>query len=388
MTLDTVLLALAGLTTLLLALACLDFAIGHRSIRALSNLPIATTGPRISIVAAARNEARGIEAALLSLIRLDYHNLEFIVVNDRSTDATGAILARLSNQHPVLKIVTIDRLPAGWLGKNHALWVGASHATGELLLFTDADIVFDPTTLSRAVTMFTSAGDSPGVDHLTAVPDTRVHGLALRTMVAAFGVFFSLYARPWKARDPRSRSHIGVGAFNLIRADVYRAIGTHQAIAMRPDDDLKLGKLVKKHGFRQDVVFGRDFVVVEWYSSLREMIDGLMKNAFAGVDYSLPAVVGSTVALLTMNVWPFIALFVTHGLTRGLNAASVLLIATIFWITAHHNGSRAAYVVGYPFAAVLFAYIIWRSALTAVSTGAISWRGTSYPLAEMRANKI
>ena len=169
----------------------------------------------------------------------------------------------------------------------------------------------------------------------------RVPGLALNAFMAAFGVFFSLYSRPWKARDPRSRAHIGVGAFNLIRAAAYRAIGGHRAIAMRPDDDMKLGKVVKKHGFRQDVVSGRGLIVVEWYASLRELVDGLMKNAFAGVDYSLVKVAGSTIALFLMNVWPFIAVFVTDGLTRVLYGVCVVLIVLIFAISARFGGARS-----------------------------------------------
>ncbi len=391
--LDSALLLLAALTALGLTAVFLDFATGHRRIRALGDVARATSGPSISIVVAARNEARGIEAAVLSLLRIDYPALEIIVVNDRSTDETGAILNRLASRHPRLTVVPIAHLPEGWLGKNHALFTGAARASGELLLFTDADVVFEPTTLRRAVTAMGRASGvrlqpDQTIDHLTATPDIRVPGLVLNAMVAAFSVFFSLYSRPWKARDPRSRSHIGVGAFNLIRADTYRAIGTHQAIAMRPDDDLKLGKLVKKHGFRQDVVYGRDFIVVEWYASLGEMIDGLMKNAFAGVDYNLVAVAGSTSGLLVMNVWPFIALIATGGVTRALNGLSVLLLVGIFWVCARYSGSRPVYVLCYPAAALIFAYIIWRSALTAVFTGTVTWRGTAYPLEQMRANRV
>lgn len=384
MTLDLVLLAIAFLTVLALAAASIDFAIGHASIRALEDIPPGADGPTVSIIVAARNEAHGIEAAVNSLLRLDYSPLEIIMIDDRSTDDTSAILARLARHDSRLKVITIAQLPEGWLGKNHALWIGASQAAGDRLVFTDADIVFEQTTISRAM-RYMEAG---AIDHLTAIPEIRVPGLALNAMVAAFGVFFSLYARPWKARDPRSRCHIGVGAFNLIRADTYRAIGTHQAIAMRPDDDLKLGKLVKRHGFRQDVVNGRGLVVVEWYSSLREMIDGLMKNAFAGVDYSFPAVVAATAALLLMNVWPFAAVVATGGITRALNAISVLLIVAVFSISARHQGVRVGYVFGYPLAAILFAYIMWRSALTAIFTGTITWRGTAYPLSRMRANRI
>ena len=154
--------------------------------------------------------------------------------------------------------------------------------------------------------------EAEGLDHLAAIPDVRVPGLALTAFMAAFGVFFSLYSRPWKARDPRSRAHIGIGAFNLIGPAAYRAVGGHRAIAMRPDDDMKLGKVLKQHGFRQEAVSGRGLVVVEWYATLRELVDGLMKNAFAGVDYSLVKVAGSTIALFLVNVWPFIAVFVTE----------------------------------------------------------------------------
>jgi glycosyltransferase involved in cell wall biosynthesis len=394
---EVALLALATLTTLLITGVFIDFAMGHGRVGFLKDVKPAEAGPSLSVIAAARDEARGIEAAVTSFLHLDYPALELIIVNDRSTDETGAILRRLSTVRrtasanapavttgepsPRLKIVDIAELPDGWLGKNYALDLGAGTAAGDLLLFTDADIVFEPSALRRAVTFM----EEEKIDHLAVIPDIVVPGLALNAFVAAFGVFFSMYARPWKVRDPRSRAHIGVGAFNLIRARAYRAIGGHRPIAMRPDDDMKLGKLVKKHGFRQDVAIGRDMITVEWYGSVGELIDGLMKNAFAGVDYSLAKVAGSSAALFLMNVWPFVALFLTSGATRALNAASVVLIVLIFWIV---NGTRVAYVLAFPAAALLFIYIMWRSALIAVLRGTITWRGTAYPLSQMRANRV
>ena len=378
------LLLLAALTTLGLAAALVDFAAGHRRLRVLKDVPPVETGPTLSIIVAARNEARRIEAAMTSLLRLEYPVLEILAVDDRSTDETAAILARLASQDSRLRITHVSELPAGWLGKNHALYLGAAAASGRLLLFTDADVVFEPTTLGRAVAVM----EQEGLDHLTAIPDVRMPGLALNAFVAAFGVFFSLYVRPWKARDPRSARHIGVGAFNLIRAAAYRTFGTHRAIAMRPDDDLKLGKLVKKRGLRQDAVYGRGLISVEWYASLGELVDGLMKNAFAGVNYSLVAAAGSTAGLLLTTVWPFAAVLVTGGLTRALNGASVILLVLLFWTSARQHGARFAFVLAFPAAAVLFAYIIWRSALVAVIRGTVTWRGTAYPLAQMRANRV
>jgi glycosyltransferase involved in cell wall biosynthesis len=377
-------LLLAILTTLILTAAFIDFATGHRQLRSLRDVTPASTGPPLSIIVAARNEARHIEAAATSLLRLDYPALEIIIVDDRSTDETGVILDRLARQHSRLKIKHISTLPEGWLGKNYALYEGVTEASGHLLLFTDADVVFEPTTVRRAVAVM----EQGGLDHLAALPDVTVPGVALKAFVAVFGVFFLLYARPWKARDARSRHHIGVGAFNLVRADVYRAVGTHRAIAMRPDDDMKLGKLVKRRGFRQDAVYGRGFIIVEWYSSLRELIDGLMKNAFAGVNYSLLAVAASTAGLFLLDVWPFLALVATRGVTRALNGVSVVLIVLIFRISNRYGGARLGYVLAFPAAALLFAYIIWRSALLAVVRGSVTWRGTAYPLAQMRANRV
>jgi glycosyltransferase involved in cell wall biosynthesis len=361
-----------------------DFAVGHRRLRSLEDATPARTGPPISVVVAARNEARHIEAAALSLLRLDYPDLEIIIVDDRSTDETVVILDRLVRRHPRLRIVRVSELPEDWLGKNHALAVGAAAASGALLLFTDADVVFEPTTLRRAVALMIE----DQLDHLTAIPNARMPGVALNAFVAAFAIFFALYTRPWKARDVRSWHYIGIGAFNLIRADAYRASGTHRAIAMRPDDDLKLGKIVKKRGFRQDVVYARDFITVEWYSTLAELIDGLMKNAFASLNYSLLAVAGSTTALVLMYVWPFLALLVTDDGVWALNIPNVLLIAVILWGSARAMRTSPGYAVAFPAAALLFAYIIWRSALLAVARGSVTWRGTAYPLARLRANRV
>src|SRR5690606_5030460 len=107
--------------------------------------------PRVSIIVPARNEEREIEAALQSVLHLDYPDYEVMVVNDRSTDGTGAILERMQSAYPQLRVATVTELPRGWLGKNHAMYFGAQQASGELLLFTDADIVMRPDTLRRAV---------------------------------------------------------------------------------------------------------------------------------------------------------------------------------------------------------------------------------------------
>jgi glycosyltransferase involved in cell wall biosynthesis len=367
---ETFLLVLASLTALFLLATLAELVRGNRLLKSLREVAPWTgpNPPAVSVVIAARDEERNIEEALRSVLAQDWRPLEIVVIDDRSSDRTGAILDAMAATDSRLRIVHVTELPPGWLGKNHALQVGAEQASGELLLFTDADVVHDPTTVGRA--------------------EIRVPGVGLRMLVAVFSIFFALFTKPWKARDPKSRRHIGVGAFNLVRAAAWREAGTHRAIAMRPDDDLKLGKLLKKNGFRQDLAFGGGLVWVEWYRSVREMRDGLMKNAFAGVDYRLSVIVVSSFLLPLLFVWPFVALLVTEGPTRWLNAFTVLLLLVLAWGNARLTHLPLWTALGVPWGALYFVYILWRSTILTYRQGGIRWRGTLYSLKELRANKV
>mgnify|MGYP001237708278 CR=1 FL=1 len=232
----------------------LDALLGMRRLGRLALAdPIAGPAPRVSVVVAARNEARGVEAGMRSLLAQHYPALEIVAVNDRSTDETGAILDRLALGEPRLRVVHVAELPAGWLGKNHALALGAAAASGAWLLFTDADVVMQRDTLSRAI----GHAERTGLDHLTVVPDLILPGL-LKCFTVGFIVWFSVYVRPWKASDPKSRFFVGVGAFNLVRTTAYQRAGGHEPIRMRPDDDLKLGKILKRSGARAEALSGLD----------------------------------------------------------------------------------------------------------------------------------
>jgi hypothetical protein len=210
----------------------------------------------------------------------------------------------------------------------------------------------------------------------------------LDAFAGTFALFFARFSKPWKARDPKSRRHIGVGAFNLVRARAYRAIGGHRPIRLRPDDDLKLGKVLKHAGFRQDLLFGQGAVVVEWYASVGEMVRGLEKNAFAGVGYSVAAVAGSGLALLVLNVWPFLALALTSGPARLLNAATVAVILLLYAASTRGSGSSPLGGVLFPVTTLIFLYAVVRSAVLALRNGGIRWRDTFYPLGELRANRV
>jgi glycosyltransferase involved in cell wall biosynthesis len=306
------------------------------------------------------------------------------VVNDRSTDATGAILQELAHQDARLQVCQVDELPPGWLGKNHALHFGAARAHGDYLLFTDADVIMERTVLRRAMAYV----QATGADHLAISPQPLMPTLLLQAFVVLFIDLFSVYLRPWNAANPRSRAFVGIGAFNLIRREVYEAVGMHQAIAMRPDDDVKLGKLIKQRGFRQHLLAGQPMVRVPWYASVGELIEGLEKNSFAGVDYRVTTVLGGTLALLVFDLLPFLGVVVLSGPPRWLYAATALVLLVQARHTARDMGFTPRCAWLFPVAVLLFIYIQWRAMVLTYVRRGIRWRGTHYALDELRANKV
>ncbi len=336
--------------------------------------------PTVSVVIPARNEERNLEQALESVLALDYPDLEIIVVNDRSTDTTGAILARMLARDARLAVVTIESLPAGWIGKPYALHTGAQQARGEFILFTDADIVFHPSALGKAV----AHAQANGFDHVTLIPEGTMPGNLLTAVSATFGMFMFIIFKPWKARNPRSRCYMGVGAFNLIRTSVYRVLGGHEPVALRPDDDLKFGKLVKEHGYRQDVLNGRGMVTVEWYRSVGELIDGLMKNMFAGMRYDVSLVSAATLAALVMHIWPWFGVWVTDGWPQACYAVTVVMMVGSFGVVMAPFGVKFRHGLLLPLTIGLLVYIQCRAAVLALWRGGIVWRGTFYELRQLK----
>jgi cellulose synthase/poly-beta-1,6-N-acetylglucosamine synthase-like glycosyltransferase len=377
---------LALVTFLIVVVLMAGLVRGNRSIKFLRDVMVAfpVSAPRVSIVIAARDEARGIEAALDSVLAQEYPNYEVIVVDDRSSDATPGILARMAARDSRLRVVSVTALPAGWLGKNHALASGARVATGALYLFADADVIMRPDAVSRAVSHALAARR----DHIAITPDVVAPGMLLGMFMGVFTMFFTLYARPWKASDARSRCFIGIGAFNLVRADVYRAVGGHERIALRPDDDIKLGKIIKDAGYAQEMLFGRGMMSVEWYPSLRALAHGLEKNSLAGVDYRVAALVAGTFAQLVFFVWPFAALAATTGATLVINVATCIVLLAAYVETASVVGAPRWYAAGIPFMAAVFVWILWRATFITLRDGGITWRGTRYPLAALKSNRV
>jgi cellulose synthase/poly-beta-1,6-N-acetylglucosamine synthase-like glycosyltransferase len=376
-----------AVANLAMVLACLGLlALSRCLVRHIKDVSIdgIDAWPSVSLIAPARNEERNIEQAVRSLARLDYPNLQITIINDRSTDRTGEILDRLAAEFRQLNVVHLTELAPGWLGKNHAMQLGADRSSGEWLLFADGDVVYEPTVLKRAM-VYTN---KYSVDHLAGWPDVVAQSWLMSTFMLTFALYLFLFVRVWAVRNPRSRAHIGVGAFNLVRADTYRAVGGHARIKMRPDDDLKLGKIVKLSGYRQDFVDCTGHLSVEMYRSVSELLRGLEKNAFSATDYSVALTTFSTILSLLFCVWPFIGVFVISGPTRWLYVAICLLLWTMAWGSARTTRAPPACALAYPLAVLMMVYIQWRTMLLNYYHGGIRWRDTHYSLAELRANKV
>src|SRR5216110_2883909 len=277
--------------------------------------------PRISILFAARDEEEKLPAALATLMEIDCPGLEIVAVDDRSKDATGRILDEFANTHTRLRVVHVDRLPEGWLGKPHGLQKAYEASSGEWLLFTDADVRFKPDVLRRAI----SLEKAHNLDHLTLLGDVEMVGFWEAVLVTFFGLGFHLGANPSQAANPRSSRYVGVGAFQLLRRSAYETSGTHRRLAMEVIDDMKLGKIVKQAGFRSGCAVAQDLVAVRWHAGVGNLVRGVTKNFFAGAGYDLRLVTVQLAALLVMDILPFVGVVFGHGWIRAFSAIAVLI---------------------------------------------------------------
>lgn len=336
--------------------------------------------PLVSIIVTACNEERGIKDALQSLLSLDYPHYEIIAINDRSTDGTGDILDLLAMDDDRIQAVHIRDLPPDWLGKNHALYHGAYKARGEWILFTDADVVFHPTALTIAMAHVLLHR----FDHLALAPRMISQYFWLRGFIYFFLFNLLLVFRPQNAKNPKSDAYMGVGAFNLMKAATYQEIGTHQVIRNRPDDDLKLGELVKQAGHAQDFGIAEDLLRVEWYQTVPEMIRGLEKNTMAPFEYQPVRLLLSMVPFAFMYFLPFIGPFVTDGWTQAMYIILIAMCFFYFCLYDRFSFSSIVYFLLSPILASLYIYTLVRAAYLTVKRGGIVWRGTLYPLQMLR----
>jgi hypothetical protein len=349
------------------------------------NVPVPSRWPRLSVIIPACNEAAHLESAVETLVQQDYSDLEIILVNDRSTDLTGAIIDRLAKNDARIRALHIRKLPGGWLGKVHALHCGVAKARGEWLLFTDADVHFAPETLRRALAYVLQLQ----ADHLALIPRTIQKGIWLDVAVQTFGLLFLLATRAAGVSHPGNSSHVGIGAFNLVNADTFRRTHGFEWLRLEPGDDVGLGMMVKQAGGMSRLALAHKNLTVEWYPSVAAMFRGLEKNLFGpGANYRCSLMLAQVGGLAVLAVAPWAAVilgllsdFLPHLIVGTVTVAAHLLFSLY---CVENRPKDTLSLLLFPMGLLLIAAMLLRAGYKCIKNGGIEWRGTHYPLAQLR----
>ena len=353
-----------------------------------------TEAPLISIIIPARNEARNIRRCLESINSQTYPNLELIVVDDRSTDATPQILDEFvaasgeessHGKSPSHTIVHGGDLPKGWAGKPHALTQGYSHAKGDWLCFIDADTFAGPDLLSSTF----QAADLLQADLLTLLTFQELSSFWEKVILPLVFTALSVGFPAKRVNDPEQPDAIANGQFILIRRSVYDAVGGHRAVRSEIAEDKALASLVKRNGFRLVLGDGRTLSRTRMYTSLEEIWEGWTKNIYLGLQDRLwLLVIGALVALigaLILPLWTILTLIwiASGGGWMAYLAALESLGVWIFLLSYRIQACRVleispGYAFTLPLGAFIFTLMMFTSAYNVLSGKGVTWRGRTY----------
>jgi glycosyltransferase involved in cell wall biosynthesis len=335
----------------------------------------------VSIVVAARDEEARIEQTIRHLLAQCGVEIEIIIVNDRSTDSTGAILERMSKLDARIHMIQVEVLPEKWLGKCYACYLGGNAATHDWILFTDADCWLAPDAIARAVRL----AERDRVDHVTMSPGTHVESV----WTQAWHLLFLTTLANWFSGVNRDRagSYMGIGAFNLVRASAYRQCGGYEALRLTVLDDMKLGLLLRRAGKKTRAFLGVDDVRCHWGNTVAGMVKVMEKNYFAAVEYRVWLVaLGSLFVILVFST---MALGLVTGRISGVIAAlSPFSSALPGIILARRLGWSWPAAVCMPAMFPVFWYALLNSMFVTLRQGGIRWRETFYSLRTLRAGTL
>lgn len=342
---------------------------------------ISPTGtPGLIVVVTARDEADNIAATLDTLLAQDYSSLRIMAVDDRSVDATGAIMDEYAARRPDrLTALHITTLEEGWLGKTFAMHVAAQNSDSEYLLFTDADVLFSPSILRRAL----AYAEQSQAAHLVVMPTLEIRSPGegiLLGFIQMLGLWFS---RPWRIADPRAkRDIIGIGAFNLVRRDALEAIGGLEPQRLTVLEDVTLGRRIKVAGLPQRMAFAPRMVLVHWAKGMGGIVRVMTKNLFSAFNFQPFLLLGAVLWIVVFCLAPIAGLIWWATLLPALLVLSCVAV-TYRELSAVSNVD-ARYGWLYPLGAVIFMYGMLRSMVVTWMNRGIVWRGTLYPLRELR----
>jgi chlorobactene glucosyltransferase len=349
--------------------------------------PVALTRqPRVSVIVPARNEARNIRRCVASLLGQSYPDVEIIVADDGSTDATPEILAELQRGAggARLRVIAVGELPTGWAGKPHAMAVGATVATGEWLLFTDADTVHRPGALAWAV----QEAQQRKADLFSGIAQMEFADWSSHIIMPVVVMGITTQYPPARVANPNAQAAIANGQFLLIRRAMYDAVGGYASAALRGSvvDDRDMAAVVKGHGGRVVLVDASPHVSVCMYRTLGEEWRGWGKNAYAGSRGGPLLFALMLLGLPIGTILPFIlALVGLCSRRRHMALAGALQTAAILayrWaLDGQMRHARVwgwAHPLGGAFMTALLAQVAWRQA----RGRGVEWSGRTYHVAQ------
>ena len=396
-TLALMLLALAALAYWTFQTLCVVWSV--QSVRRLEQLdpPEPESWPKLSVIIPACNEADTIEAATRTRLASDYPNLEVILIDDRSDDGTGEIVDRLARDDSRVRAVHITELPDGWLGKVNALHQGAAAATGEWLLFTDADIHVEPDTLRRTIAHCLDES----IDFLALIPNMWPGTFPFDCTLGLFVRGFCMAGRIWAVSNPDSTAAIGVGAFNLVRRSAFQRTPGFEHLRLTVVDDLALAQMMKDSGARCRVLNASRGVGLQFYGTWWEAARGTEKSVLIPYQFSYVRLVLANLAIL-LGEWSPVILLVaggwlwSAGAERAIPAwlaptmlavgAVCLGLALFASLRINHWLRRPLLPAAcFPFGAALAAIAMARAAILAARRGGHMWRGVVYPTSVLKA---
>lgn len=346
--------------------------------------PEARPSGRVSVIIPARNEEANIEACVRAVAGQDHRDLEIIAIDDRSEDATGELLAALAAEEPRLTVVAGDGPPPGWTGKVAACWRGQAVASGETLLFVDADVRLAPETLRLALAYL----EESGADGVTLIGRLVTEGFWEWVVQPVVGSLILAGNRPEEVNDPqRPKSAMANGQFIMVRRSAYDAVGGHEAVRGEVLDDVGFARLMKARQRSLHLLLGLDLMSVRMYTGLREIWDGWTKNLFLGLHRSLPLTLLVWMAVFATGLLPFLLAAGLPALTLAtgqpgftdpawwLSVAAAILIWTTYAVGLQRTRHEPLHFWSYPLGVVVLLGILANSALRALLGLGVHWKG-------------
>jgi hypothetical protein len=279
----------------------------------------------------------------------------------------------------------VKTLPDNWLGKPHAMAMAARDAIAidraDYLLFTDADVFFEPQAIRRSL----GHAVETDADHFVTFPTPLIKSIGEGMLLGYLGVMGLWATRPWKASDPKAtRDSIGIGAFNLLRTEAYENLGGFESLRMEILEDLMLARRVKLAGLRQRVAIAPGMVTLHWAAGVWGVVHVMTKNLFAVFRFRITLALAACAWLTVLCLGPIV--FLVFRQTRLPAVLTLIAIVMLYLLSTLHSKISPWYAMLFPAGAGLFLYSLLQSALTTLRAGGVTWRGTFYPLNELRKN--